>query len=40
MSEAGRWYTEEELQIAKSVNLIAVARRLGYTVVKGRQKRE
>ncbi len=34
MSGAGRWYTEEELQIAKSVDLTAVARRLGYTVVR------
>ena len=34
MSEAGRRYTEEELRIAKSVDLTAVAQRLGYTVVR------
>ena len=34
MSEAGRRYTEEELRIAKRVDLTAVARRLGYTVVR------
>lgn len=34
MSEAGRRYTEEELRIAKSVDLTAVAQQLGYTVVR------